>query len=78
MSFANWAAQPASEQGGLSFPFDEILVGDPFQVCGPNWLKGSDFGPCDVVVPAPQMGEAMPSAFPSAPPAIAPLRGISQ
>jgi len=30
------------------------VKGEPYQVCGPNWLKGSDFGPYYVVVPAPQ------------------------
>jgi hypothetical protein len=30
------------------------VKGDSYQVCGPNWLKGSDFGPYYVVVPAPQ------------------------
>ena len=29
------------------------VKGEPYQVCGPNWLKGSDFGPYYVVVPAP-------------------------
>jgi hypothetical protein len=30
------------------------VKGEAYQVCGPNWLKGSDFGPYYVVVPAPQ------------------------
>ena len=30
------------------------VKGEPYQVCGPNWLKGSDFGAYYVVVPAPQ------------------------
>ena len=30
------------------------VKGESYQVCGPNWLKGSDFGPYYVVVPAPQ------------------------
>ena len=30
------------------------VKGEFYQVCGPNWLKGSDFGPYYVVVPAPQ------------------------
>jgi hypothetical protein len=30
------------------------VKGESYQVCGPNWLKGSDFGAYYVVVPAPQ------------------------
>jgi len=30
------------------------VKGESYQVCGPNWLKGSDFGPYYVVVPAPK------------------------